>query len=133
MPKIVLAGQDLHLLETRAEVLKRTGADVVYCAMSKALDVVRREMPDLLVLCHTLAHAEAEAIAARVHECCPRTRFLLVVSQVIADESYPDGMFDATSVTEPARLIARVTELLQGLPHYHVREIAHDRLRSTTV
>lgn len=133
MPTIVLAGQDLHLLESRAEVLKRTGADVVYCAMSKALDVVKRERPDLLVLCHTLAHEEAKAIAGRVHEYCPKTKFLLVVSQVIADEPYPDGMFDATSLPDPARLVARATEVLRGLPHYHVREVADDRLRTTAV
>jgi hypothetical protein len=133
MPKIVLAGQDLHLLESRAEVLKRTGAKVVYCGMSQAFEFVRSEMPDLLVLCHTLAHEEAKAIAERVHACCPKTRFLLMVSRVIADEPYPDGMFDATSLPDPARLVARTTEVLRGLPHYHVSEIAQDRLRSTTV
>ena len=115
MPKIVLAGQDLHLLETRAEVLKKTGADVVYCGVSQAFDLVKRETPDMLVLCHTLAREEAEGIAKRVHACCPKTRFLLVVSQVIADEPNPDGMFDATSLPDPAGLVARATEVLRGL------------------
>ena len=129
MPKIVLAGQDIHLLETRAEVLKRTGADVVYCTGAKALSVVTAARPDLLVLCHTLAHEEAEAIAARVYVCSPGTRVLLVVSQVIADRPYEDAKFDATSLPEPARLVARTTELLRGLPHYRVREITRDGQR----
>jgi hypothetical protein len=129
MPKIVLAGQDVHLLETRAEVLKKTGSDVIYCVGSKAFNIVTSEMPDLLVLCHTLAHEEAEAIAEKVHACCPKTRVLLVASQVIADGPYQDAKFDATSMPDPAQLVAHSTELLRGLPHYHVREITHDRQR----
>jgi hypothetical protein len=129
MPKIVLAGQDLHLLETRAEVLKRTGAEVLCCTGRMALNVVTTRKPDLLVLCHTLAHEEAEAIAERVYVCSPRTRVLLVVSQVVADRPYEDAKFDATSLPEPARLVARTTELLRGLPHYRVREITHDGQR----
>jgi hypothetical protein len=126
MPKIVLAGQDMRLLETRAEVLRRTGAEVVYCTGSATLSVVTAEKPDLLVLCHTLAHEEAEAIAERVYACCPGTRVLLVVSQVIADRPYKDAKFDATSLPDPVRLVARAAELLRELPHYRVREITHD-------
>jgi len=126
MPKIVLAGQDIHLLETRAEVLKSTGSDVIYCVGSKALNIIASENPDLLVLCHTLAHEEAEAIAEKVYTLCPTTRILLVVSQVIADRPYRDSKFDATSLPDPVRLVARTAELLGGLPHYRVREITHD-------
>jgi hypothetical protein len=133
MPKVVLAGQDVHLLETRAEVLKKTGSDVVYCLGSKAFDLVASEMPELLVLCHTLAHEEAEAIAERVYACCPKTRVLLVVSQVIADWPDRDMKFDATSMPDPARLVARSAELLRELPHYRVREITHDRQASVTL
>jgi hypothetical protein len=125
MPKIVLAGQDVHLLDTRAEVLKKIGSDVVCCVGSKTIDVVEFEMPDLLVLCHTLAHEEAEAIAERVYACCPKTRVLLVVSQVIADRPYRNAKFDATSMPDPAHLVARSTELLRGIPHYRVREITY--------
>ena len=126
MPKIVLAGQDIRLLETRAEVLRRTGANVVYCTGSTTLSVVAAEKPDLLVLCHTLAHEEAEAIAERVYACYPGTRVLLVVSQVIADRPYKDSKFDATSLPDPVRLVAQAAELLRELPHYRVREITHD-------
>jgi hypothetical protein len=127
MPKIVLAGQDVRLLETRAEVLKKTGAEVVYCVGSKAINVVASEMPDLLVLCHSLLHEEAEAIAERVHVCCPGTRVLLVVSQVTEEKQYKGVKFDATSLPEPTRLIKRATELLEGLPYHSVREMTHDR------
>jgi len=127
MPKIVLAGQDVRLLETRAEVLKKTGAEVFYCVGSQALNVVASEMPDLLVLCHSLHHEEAEAIAERVHAVCSKTKVLLVVSQMFEEKRYHDANFDAASLPEPERLIKRSTELLAGLPYHPLAEIAHDR------
>jgi DNA-binding response OmpR family regulator len=120
MPKIVLAGHDLHLLESRAEVLKRTGAEVFCCTGRMALKVVTTGKPDLLVLCHTLPHEEAEAIAKRVYMCSPETKVLLVVSQVLADRPYEDAKFDSTSLPEPSRLIARTTELLRGGGHLRI-------------
>lgn len=126
MPKIVLVGQDIGLLETRAAVLKKIGAEVVYCVGSQALNVIAVEMPDLLVLCHSLTHEEAAAIAESVHTSYPTTRILLVVSQVITERPHEDLKIDATSLPEPTRLIARATELLRGLPSHHVREIIPD-------
>jgi hypothetical protein len=120
MPTIVLAGQDVYLLETRAEVLKKTGAKVVYCVGSQALKVVESELPDLLVLCHSLQHEEAEMIADGVHICCPRTRVLLVVSQLL-EGPYRGEKFDATSLADPTRLVARANELLQG-PYHQAKD-----------
>jgi hypothetical protein len=122
MPKIVLAGQDVHLLETRAEVLKKTGAEIVSCIGSDTLQIVENEMPSLLVLCHSIAHDEAELIAEKVRVCCPKTKVLLVVSQVIAERQHQDAKFDATTLSEPSRLVARATELLQERP------IPHDKI-----
>ena len=127
MPKILLTGQDVRLLETRAAVLKKTGAEVIYCVGSQALNIMVSEKPDLVVLCHSLMDVEANAIADKVHECCPGARVLLVVSQVIAEKNYADAKFDGTSLPEPARLIKRATELLQGLPSHYVKETSHDR------
>jgi DNA-binding response OmpR family regulator len=121
MPKIVLAGQDVHLLETRAEVLKATGAEVVYCIGSQALNVVESERPDLLVLCHSLLNEEAEMIADRIHVSCAKTRVLLVLSQVI-DRPYEGEKFDATSLADPTRLVARANELLQRPPYHQAKD-----------
>lgn len=116
MPKILLVGEDVRLLETRAEVLKKTGADVVYCIGSKVFKVIASELPNLIVLCHSLTEQEAEAIADEVHACCPKTRVLLVVSQVVEEKHYQGPKFDGTSRSEPSRLIQRATELLEGCP-----------------
>jgi hypothetical protein len=134
MLKIVLVGQDIRLLETRAEVLRKTGADVVYCVGCQALNIVASEMPNLLVLCHSIVPEEAEAIADRVRTHYPKTRVLLVLSPMTAEGPYPyqDAKFDAKSLAEPAQLVERATELLQALPFHHVREITHDRQEPAT-
>jgi hypothetical protein len=116
MPKIVLAGQDVHLLETRAEVLKKTGAEIVSCIGIDTLKVVASEMPALLVLCHSIAHDEAELITEKVRVCCPKTKVLLVAWQVIAERQHQDAKFDATTLSEPSRLVAGATELLHKPP-----------------
>jgi hypothetical protein len=108
-------------------VLKNTGADVVYCVGSQALNLVASEMPDLLVLCHSIAPEEAESIADKVHACCPKIRVLLVVLHSTAEKQYGDARFDSTSLPEPKRLIKRATELLQGLPNHHQGEFVNVR------
>jgi hypothetical protein len=114
--KILLAGTDDRLLETRAAVLKKTGAVVVSCTGDEVLKVVESEMPDLLVLCHSLAVSEAESMADLVRRCCPKAKILLMFSVVGPDESYRSSKFDATSWPEPTLLIKRATELLRILP-----------------
>ena len=127
MPKILLTGQDVRLLETRAAVLRKTGAEVIYCDGSQVLNIMETEKPDLFVLCHSLMAVEADVIADKVHASCPGARILLVVSQMIAEKQYADAKFDGTSLPEPVRLIKRATELLEGLPSHYVKEISHDR------
>jgi len=133
MPKIVLAGQDVPLLETRAEVLKKIDAEVVYCIGSDALKVVTAEMPDLLVLCHSLGTEEAESIAAATRACCPKTKILLVVSQVTTGMPDWAEKFDAVSQPEPARLLVRATKLLSNLPFPQGRDVFDDGPRPATV
>jgi hypothetical protein len=129
MPKILLIGQDVRLLETRAAVLRKTGAEVIYCDGSQVLNIMESEKPDLFVLCHSLLAVEADVIADKVHASCPGARILLVVSQVFAEKHYADGKFDGTSLPEPVRLIKRATELLQQLPSQYVRDISHNGQR----
>lgn len=130
MPKILLAGHDVRLLETRAAVLKKTGAEVLYCTGSHLLEVLESETPDLVVLCHSLGRAEAETQADQVRACCPKTRVLLVVSQRSEETQYQDAKFDAMILPEPVRLIRRATELLVGPTYDYARANEQDRRTS---
>jgi len=127
MPKILLAGQDVRLLETRAAVLKKTGAEVLYCTQSYVLDVLVSEKPDLVVLCHSLGRGDAEALADKIRVCSPKTRVLMVVSQGSEEKQYQDAKFDAMILPEPVRLIKRATELLERPPYGYARENGRDR------
>jgi DNA-binding NtrC family response regulator len=127
MHKILLVGQDEGLLESRSAILKRTGADVVSYIGSDFLKVVQSEMPDLVVLCHSLSTDYAESTADVLRRCCPGTRVLLVSSELRADRPYKDAKFDAVSPAEPSRLIAGVSELLEILPHPAIEDTAWER------
>jgi hypothetical protein len=119
VPKILLAGQDIHLLGTRAAVLARTGADVISCIGAKTVGMVRSERPDLLVLCHSLlSDNDAHSIADEIRACCKTTKILMVVSELESDLPLQDAKFDAICSSNPERLIGHANELLGGtLPH----------------
>jgi DNA-binding response OmpR family regulator len=117
MPKILLAGSDSRLLATRAAVLSKTGAAVVFHNAIETLEVLDRDKFDLVVLCHSLTEREATVIADKVHQRIPGTKILMVTSGVDQYEVYPHRNVDATTLAEPVKLIARTMELLQVTSH----------------
>jgi DNA-binding response OmpR family regulator len=114
MLKILLAGSDSRLLATRAAVLSKTGAAVVFHNAIETLEVLDRDKFDLVVLCHSLTEPEVTVIADKVHQRIPGTKILIVMSDLDRYALHKDGNIDATSMPEPAQLIARVKELLQA-------------------
>jgi CheY-like chemotaxis protein len=127
--KILLTGQDPRLLATRAALLKKIGAHVVSCNESETLKFLESETPNLVVLCHSLSVEAAERIADKVHERRKGARALMLVSKVNPERLQRDAKFDAMAFPEPTQLIRRTTELLQGLPNYHLEEIVDGRQR----
>ena len=122
MSKILLVGQDFRLLATRAAVLEKTHASVVCCNMMEALTILDSESFDVVVLCHSLSEAQVSEVADAVHRRWPRTRVLMVVSDVSQERHYRGVEFDATSSAEPKRLIRRTSELLEGVAYQHSEE-----------
>lgn len=112
LPKILLAGQDVRLLSTRAAVLAKTGADVISCLGSQTVRMVKSERPDLVVLCHSLLGGDADGIADEIRTCCKTTKILMVLSELEPDLALQDARFDGSCLSRPERLIARVSELL---------------------
>jgi CheY-like chemotaxis protein len=113
MLRILLAGSDSRLLATRAAVLSKTGADVIYHNAMETVKVLDREAFDLVVLCHSLPEPDVALIADKVHQKIPGTKILMVTSGVDQYETQPDSKVDATSVPEPECLVAWANELLQ--------------------
>ena len=117
MLRILLAGSDSRLLETRAAVLLKTGAAVIHRDASGALGILDREAFDLVVLCHSLMESEVTLIVEKIRQKIPAAKTLMVTSDVDRYERRPDSHVDATSIPEPGRLIARAKELLQESPY----------------
>jgi hypothetical protein len=117
MSKILLVGNDLRLLMTRAAVLARTSATVVYCNAIEAAQSLQSESFHLVVLCHSLTESQIAEMTAMVHRKLPTASVLRVVSDLSQETPLGGTAFDATSPSDPDRLIRRTAELLhQGYP-----------------
>jgi DNA-binding NtrC family response regulator len=113
MSRILLAGSDFRLLETRAAVLAKTGAEVISRNAKETLRILDREKFDLVILCHSLPEPDAALIVAKIHEKRPGTKILMVASNLDMYGMRPDGDVDATSLPEPGHLVALASQLLK--------------------
>jgi DNA-binding response OmpR family regulator len=114
MSKVLLLGNDLHLLETRAAVLRKTGASVVCCDAEDAVGMLALDTFDLVVFCHTIFDDDAQRLSHEIHRQWPQVKILQVISDVMREKFYKGVELNATSVAEPGELLRRTTELLAG-------------------
>lgn len=115
MFRILLAGSDSRLLATRAAVLSRTGAAVVYGNPIEALETLDRgETFDLVVLCHTLEDSDVAAIVDKAHRKITGVKILMVTSELEGYRLQVNSKIDATTTPEPAHLVALAKEMLQA-------------------
>jgi CheY-like chemotaxis protein len=98
--------------------------------VSEALQFLESESPNLVILCHSLPREHAEKIADKAHQRGEGRRVLMLVSNVYPDRQQGDGKFDAVTLPDPARLITRTTELLQGLSDHELEEAVMGQQRS---
>lgn len=122
MSKILLAGNDLRLLSTRAPILAKTKASVVSCNAMEAMTILETEIFDLVVLCHSLTEKQAVEITEVVHRRLPKTRVLMIVSDISQERSDGQLAFDETSSPYPDDLIRRTSELLTAFPNHRIEE-----------
>ena len=115
MLRILLAGSDSRLLATRAAVLSRTGAAVIYGNPMEALEILSRgETFDLVVLCHTLEDFDVVAIVDKAHRKITGVKILMVSSELDGYRVHLNSKVDAISTPEPSHLIALAKEMLQA-------------------
>ena len=67
MMTILTIGEDSLLLKTRAEVLSKSGSNVVCSNSASALKFIEEWEFDLVVLCHSVGRAEAMQITDAAH------------------------------------------------------------------
>ena len=101
------------MLATRAAVLLKTGAVVVYRDTVGTLNILDREAFDLVVLCHSLPEEDVAVIVKKVHQKIPYAKTLMVTSALDGYRMDTNGKVDATSIPEPGHLVALAKELLE--------------------
>jgi DNA-binding response OmpR family regulator len=114
--RILLAGDDLRLLETRAAVLGRTGAMVRWAARSEVELLLRQEHFDLLIFCHTLPMEQRERLTAFARQRWPRIFILQLVSTIFEEQAADRKSDIRMSGCEPRQLVCRIEMLLKEIP-----------------
>jgi hypothetical protein len=111
MLAILLLGEDLGLLATRAAVLRRVDADVDLCRPQDCSARMNARRYDLLVLCHTLRERDAEAITQQAQQRWPNVQILQIVRERWMEKAQRRGIA-LVSTPEPLRLVERTRALL---------------------
>ena len=121
MSTVMLVGEDDLLLQTRAAVLRTTGAKTVCSNAVSALDLQEVHECDLVVLCHTLPEMLCTGLAETIHARWPRTAILLVTPTRGWESPNLDQAINAITSADPQRLIVRTVELLAQRPSSNVK------------
>jgi len=116
MAQIVLIGHDVDLLATRAALLRKTGSSVTYSSAYAADTLFKDHSFDIVVLCHTLNEVEVAELMAKVHRLWSRAKILRVVVGLDSEYRMKDG--EATSSTDPGRLLLKTKQLLEAVPNH---------------
>jgi DNA-binding response OmpR family regulator len=109
---ILAVGEDSHLLRTRAEVLQKTGANVLCSSGASAARFIREWEFDLIVLCHSVGHQDAERITELAHQPGSKTLVMLLVSDRLKEQECAGIDLDARSFVEPNCLVRSIADLL---------------------
>ena len=107
---ILLLGEDLRLLATRAAVLRRVDAEVDLCRPQDCSARMNARRYDLLVLCHTLRERDAEAITQQAQQRWPNVQILQIVRERWMETAQRRGVA-LVSTPEPRRLVERTRAL----------------------
>jgi CheY-like chemotaxis protein len=113
MLTILAVGEDFDLLRTRADVLRKTGANVLCSSGAAALKFIAEWEFDLVVLGHSVRQQDAERISEAAHRQGSKTLVLLLVSDQMREREYDGINLDARSFADPGCLIRSATSLLE--------------------
>jgi len=111
MAAILSIGEDAFLLETRAAVLRRTGAEIVNSNIISALSRLETRCFDLVILCHSVPVHLCRTLGEIIQLNWPATRLMHLSTVRVWEESEIQAGVDLCP-TEPEQLIAHSIMLL---------------------
>lgn len=132
MPSVLLVGEDEHLQEIRAALLRTIGVKIVCCSAATAIHIQERQRCELVVLCYSLSEESKYALAKSIRTRWPATRVLSVTSARTSEQFGSDAGMDEVSSMNPQALIRRTEELL-GQRKRCVSELGGPSKRSTSI
>ena len=91
-PAILLVGEDIELLDTRAAVLRNTGAEVECLRSAQVPESAGLQAFDLIILCHTLGEPEARTIADAAERLFHRGAVRRVLQQRLRIDDHGVGL-----------------------------------------
>lgn len=109
---ILAVGEDFDLLKTRADVLRKTGANVLCSSGAAAVKFITEWEFDLIVLGHSVRQQDVLRITEAAHREGAKTLVLLLVANRLLEQEYDGIKLDGRSVVEPDCLIRSALDLL---------------------
>ena len=113
MLTILAVGEDFDLLKTRAEILRRTGANVLCSSGAAAMKFIDEWEFDVIVLGHSVGEQDAIRITEATHWPGSKTLVLLLVAGETQEPAFEGLNVDSRSFVEPACLLRSVAQLLE--------------------
>jgi hypothetical protein len=113
MQTILCVGENSGLLDSRAALLRLTGAEVVCCAPQAAPELIRTSHFDLAVLCHTLQYDQVNRISHAAGSQPEKTSILLLTPITDYHPFSCDIGCGVMVNAEPASLVRATTKLLE--------------------
>ena len=121
---ILAVGEDFDLLKTRAEILSKTGANVLCSSGAAALKFIAEWEFDLVVLGHTIRQQDAKQITDAAHRQGSKTLVMMLVSEETEMQTFEGIPLDGRSFADPACLIRSASQLLERRQSRHPSEPA---------
>jgi DNA-binding response OmpR family regulator len=109
MFRILSVGNDRMLLETRAALLRHTGAEVDAADVQAARSTAMFRQYDLLILCQSVPMLDADELSEICRFRCPETKILLLGADIREDETEINADSTMCSLEGPTALIDKVS------------------------
>lgn len=114
MCMILAVGQDEELLYTRSAVLRKCNAEVITARASEAIEILKTNCFDILVLCHTLATEDMNKLVLLAHQQASDIQVLEILKAAEPSWGRKSSCADDVAPSNPESLVAKVVEMLSA-------------------
>jgi CheY-like chemotaxis protein len=114
MCTILAVGQDEGLLSTRSAILRKCNAGVVAARASEAIQILKAQRFDLVVLCHTVTSVDMNELASLAHHKANDMRVLEILKATELNWGSRCPGADDMVLSKPETLVAKVREMLSA-------------------